>query len=166
LPWYIIGKMVRSRAQIKKDIFDFISSNGIMTLATQSKAGPWVCTVYYGHDKEMNLYIVTGPATTHGKNLEKTKKVAFNIFDSRQGITKPKKGVQGRGVCEIVKGLTGNTRGLYLWHKANPGIEEKITVKDILKKLSHTKVYKISPTYLKFFNKTLYSPEEYGVWEK
>jgi len=31
-----------------------------------------------------------------------------------------------------------------------------------LKKLSDTKLYKITPTYLKFFNKVLYGSEEYG----
>lgn len=158
--------MKRPKAQIKEDIFKFIGANGIMTLATQSQRGPWACTVYYGVDKEMNLYIVTDPNSIHGKDIKKNSKVAFNIFDSHQKITKPKKGIQGRGMIEVVKGIANIAKALYLWHKANPGIEKDITVKDILKKITDTKIYKIAPKYLKFFNKVLYSPEEYGVWEK
>lgn len=136
-----------------------------MSLATQSRKGPWVCTVYYGMDKDMNLYIVTDPNSIHGKDFSKNNKIAFNIFNSHQKITKPKKGIQGRGQIEIVKGLAASAKALYLWHKANPGIEKDITIKDILKKITDTKIYKITPIYLKFFNKVLYSPKEYGIWE-
>jgi len=155
----------RTDIQIKEDIFKFIKSNGIMTLATQSKEGPWVCTLYYGVDEKMNLYIVTDPGSRHGKAMAKNSHVAFNIFDSHQKITKPKKGIQGVGEIEQVHGLILITKALMFWHKANPGIEKNITVKDILKKITDTKVYKITPKYLKFFNKVLYSPKEYGVWE-
>jgi len=154
----------RTKLQIKEDIFKFIKSNGIMSLATQSNKGPWVCTVYYGTDKDMNLYIVTDPNSIHGKDISKNNKIAFNIFDSHQKITKDKKGVQGSGVIEIVKGIVNVGRALYLWHKANPGVEKNITIEKV-KKLTDTKVFKITPKYLKFFNKVLYSPEEYGIWE-
>ena len=71
----------RTKLQIKEDIFKFINSNGIMTLATHSSKGPWVSTVYYGADSEMNLYIVTDPNSIHGKFFSKDNRVAFNIFD-------------------------------------------------------------------------------------
>jgi len=154
----------RTKAEIKEDVFKFIKGSGIMTLATQSKDGPWACTVYYGVDENMNLYIVTDPNSVHGKNMAKDNRVAFNIFDSQQKIDKPKRGVQGSGTIEIVKGIINVTKALALWHKQNPGVEKKITIKE-LKKFADTKVFKITPTYLKFFNKALYSPEEYGIWE-
>lgn len=155
--------MTRTKAQIKKDIEKFLRANGIMTLAVSLKDKPWVCTLYYGIDKKMNMYIVTDPNNKHGKIITKNQNVAFNIFDSHQKITKPKKGVQGAGRIELVRGLIQITKALILWHKANPGIEENIKVKDILKKITDTKIYKITPTYLKYFHKKLYSPEEYGI---
>lgn len=147
---------------IENDIFKFLKSNGVMTLAVSERNQAWVATLYYGIDKNIAMYVVTDPNSVHGKILEKNQNVAFNIFDSHQKITKPKKGVQGKGVCVQVKGLKEIAKGLILWHKANPGIEEKITVKDILKKISDTKVYKIIPKYLKFFNKARYGAKEYG----
>lgn len=157
--------MKRTKAQIRQDIFDFIKVNGIMTLTTQSKDGPWACTVYYGVDNNMGLYIITDPNSTHGKYLKTNNHVAFAIFDSHQKIFNPKKGIQGKGICEQEKGLTNIIKGLSLWHKTNPGIEKNITIKDVLKKITDVKIYKITPTYLKFFNKELYSPEEYGILE-
>lgn len=155
--------MVRTKKQIRKDIFQFLRSNGIMTLAAASKNEPWVCTLYYGIDEKMNLYIVTDPNSKHGKMISANPKVAFNIFDSHQKITKPKKGVQGLGKVKKVEGTRAVTKALMFWHKANSGIGEKITVKDILKKVTDTNVFKITPTYLKFFNKQLYGPQEYGI---
>jgi len=155
--------MSTQKASVRKDIESFLKVNGVMTLAVSEEKSPWVCTLYYGVDKNLNMYVVTDPASNHGKILAKNKKIAFNIFDSRQKITKPKKGIQGKGICIQVKGIKEIAKGLLLWHRANPGIEEKITIKDILKKLSDTKVYKITPTYVKFFNKELYGSEEYGI---
>lgn len=160
----IIVMAKRTKLQIKEDILKFIKSNGIMSLATQSSKGPWVCTVYYGVDGDMNLYVVTDPNSIHGKNFSKNNKVAFNIFDSHQKITKDKRGVQGKGTVEMVKGIVNVGKALYLWHEANPGAEKNITIEKI-KKLADTKVFRITPNYLKFFNKVLYTPEEYGIWE-
>ena len=158
----LVGK--RKSTQIKEDISKFIKKNGIMTLATQSSKGPWACTVYYGVDDDMNLYIVTDPNSTHGKDMTKNVRVAFNIFDSHQKIYKSKKGVQGSGTIEMVKGPANIAKALALWHKQNPGVEKSITIKEV-KKFADTKVFKITPKYLKFFNKGLYFPEEYGIWE-
>lgn len=136
-----------------------------MSLATQSVNGPWVCTVYYGIDKDMNLYIVTDPNSIHGKNIAKNPKVAFNIFDSRQKIINNKVGLQGGGKCQKVTGVVNVLKGLVYWQKANPGAEKLITLETI-KKFTDTRIFKITPSYLKFFNKDLYTPEEYGIWEK
>lgn len=154
----------RTSIQIRADIFKFLKENGIMTLATQSSRGPWACTVYYGIDDSMSLYIVTDPNSIHGKNMAKDNRIAFNIFDSRQKIYKSKTGVQGSGTVKMVEGIVSVTKALALWHKQNPGVEKAITVKEV-EKFADTEVFKITPKYLKYFNKELYSPEEFGIWE-
>ncbi|HAM96208.1 TPA: hypothetical protein DCP76_00160 [Patescibacteria group bacterium] len=154
----------RSDIQIKQDITEYINNHGIMSLSTQYSEGPWICTVYYGLDDDMNFYIVTDPNSIHGKAMEKDNRVAFSIFDSNQKITDSLKGIQGSGVIEIIKNPITIAKALLLWHKRNPGIENAITLEDI-KKLTDTKVFKITPTYFKFFNKELYGDDEYGIWD-
>lgn len=160
-----IAAMKTSKNQIRKDIFQFLKSNGILTLAVAGNNNPWVCTLYYGIDEEMNLYVVTDPNNEHGKIMASNSKVAFNIFDSGQKITESKKGLQGRGTVKMINGKSAVARALAIWHKANPGIEGMITVKNILDKRSDTKIYKIIPTYLKYFNQQLYGEKEYGILE-
>lgn len=157
--------MERSQEKIKKDILSFLKSHGIMTLATSLDNQPWVCTVYYGMDDDMNLYIVTDPESRHGKQFSKNSKVAFNIFHSHQKVAELKKGIQGAGEIEVVKGVIDVTKALFLWHKFNSGVEYKIKVEDILKKITDTKVFKITPKYLKYFDQELYGTEEYGTLE-
>ena len=145
------------------EIVKFIKENGVMTLAT-SDSEPWVCTLYYGTDENPTLYLVTDPNSVHGKMIEKNPNVAFNIFDSHTKVTQPKKGIQGKGICTQVKDFKEVAKGLMLWHKANPGNEARITI-EAIKKWKDTRIYKIKPTYLKFFNKELYGKDEYGIWE-
>jgi len=151
--------------QIRKDIFKFLKSNGILTLAVALNNSPWVCTLYYGIDEEMNLYVVTDPNSEHGKIMAANQKVSVNIFDSGQKITESKRGLQGRGTIKMIKGKSAVATALAIWHKANPGIENRITLEYLLKKTTDTKIYKIIPTYLKYFNKELYGEKEYGILE-
>lgn len=146
------------------EIFEFIKANGILTLAVGDRE-PWVCTLYYGTDDELNFYLVTDSDSEHGKMLQKNSSVAFCIFDSYTKITEPKKGLQGKGVCAPLVNIVEVTKGLLIWHKANPGSESKITLEN-LKKWKTTKIYKIEPSYLKYFDKLLYGEEEYGIWKK
>lgn len=151
--------------QSKEKIFNFINKHGVMTLATESKKGPWVCTVYYGIDDAMNLYIVSNPKTNHCVDIDKEKRIAFNIFDSHQKIYKPKIGVQGRGSIKMVQGVINITKALKYWHKQNPGIEKAITLKTV-KKATGSKLWKITPSYMKLFDEKQKPGKEYIVWKK
>jgi uncharacterized protein YhbP (UPF0306 family) len=146
---------------IKTDIFKFVKANGIMTLAVCENNIPWVCTVYYGMDDDFNMYIVTGPETRHGKYIKTNKKVAFAVYNSHTKVTENKVGIQGEGTCALVKNPLEVVKGLLLWQKGNPGAETKVTMETI-KKFADTRIFKIEPKFLKFFNKDLYGDKEYG----
>lgn len=149
---------------ILADIKGFLNENFIMTLATCDSV-PWVATVYYGISDDLILYIVTDPNSKHGKLIKKNPRVAFNIFDSHTKAPDKKRGIQAQGECALVKNPIEVLKGLSLWHKANPGADTKITI-DLIKKSLDTRIYKIVPTFIKFFNKELYGEEAYGIWKK
>ncbi len=135
-----------------------------MTLATVSGKQPWVATVYYAVNDQMNLIILTDPSSRHGQEMAKNPKVAFSIFDSGQpNVAAVKIGIQGIGIISPVKGLKANTQALLAWHRANPGKEKDITIKDVVKTLTDSRMYQITPTYLKHFNKSLYPGVKYGL---
>lgn len=145
------------------EIHAFLKGNRLLSLATHAQ-DTWICTLYYGIDDQMNLYLVTDPNSRHGKQIQKNPRVAFAVFDSHTKVTDPKKGIQGQGICSQVKGVRELIKGLMLWHQANPGKETRINFEMIRQSLD-TRLYKIQPAYLKFFNKELYGQNEYGVLE-
>lgn len=156
--------MTTESHQVRQNIQEFVKSHGILTLATVSGKQPWVATVYYAADDHMNLIILTDPDSRHGKEMAKNPRVAFSIYDSQQPNSAPVKiGIQGTGTISPVKGLAANTKALLLWHKANPGKEKDITVKDVINVITDARMYIITPKFLKHFNKSLYPGTKYGI---
>ena len=119
-----------------QEISKYMIRNNILSLAVSKQIKPWLCTLYYGIDKDLNIYVITDPNSINGEVIEKNANIAINIFDSHQNITNTPKGIQETGTIEPVKGAIENSKALVLWHKANPGVEKYITVEDILTKIS------------------------------
>ena len=137
-----------------KEISEFMKSKNIMALATHDE-DIWACTVYYGLDDDLNLYFVSPPTAKHSKHIKETGEVAFAIFDSNQPVsTKTKQGVYGQGNCKVLSNIVDTTKGLMLWNKSHKLKIDTIPLKDILEKLTTSKVYKITPTKLKMFGAT------------
>lgn len=136
------------------EITNFMKSKNIMTLATHAK-DIWACTVYYGMDSELNLYFVSPPTAKHSKHIKETGEVAFAIFDSNQPVeTKTKQGVYGQGTCTPLTNIKDIARGLKLWNTSHNLKVDSIPLKDIIEKITKSKVYMITPTKIKMFGAT------------
>lgn len=152
-----------TRNQTEKNILSFLKSHGILTLATVSGKQPWVCTLYYAVDKQMKLIVLTDPASRHGLEMAKNPQVAFSIYDSQQpNSASVKIGIQGTGTIAPIRGITNITKALLAWHRANPGKEKDIDIKDVIKTVTDAKMYQITPKFLKHFDKSLYPGTKYG----
>ena len=74
----------------KQHVLDFLKTNKLMQVATMGDF-PWIATVYYSFDNELNLYFLSSDKTLHVKQIKKNPKVSVAITDSHQDINKPKK---------------------------------------------------------------------------
>ena len=82
-------------------IYKILNENTLLSMATINTDGsPHINTAYYVHDKELNLYVFTDPATMHGKNLENNPSVALTVFNSSQPFGSDLCGLQIFGKCE------------------------------------------------------------------
>src|SRR3989344_1427014 len=144
-----------------KDLLSlYLKSQNLMTLATGGKA-PWVATVYYTFDKEFNLYFVSSPRSKHCQDIEKNNNVACSIYNSHIKNSEKKTGLQLQGTASKVEGWDRSKFLLKMWHKAAPGMEEIVNVKNMMNKVISSRVYKITPTYIKFFNEPEFGEEKY-----
>jgi uncharacterized protein YhbP (UPF0306 family) len=91
---------MRSQMEPKDLIKKYLSKSRMMQIATVDNGQPWICTVYYVEDEDLNLYWLSLPARRHSEEIAKQSKVAVAIpvkFD------KPVTGIQAEGIAEVVK---------------------------------------------------------------
>lgn len=142
----------------KKDLLQYLQTQHLMAIATAGET-PWASTVFFVADGSLNLYFVSSPSSNHGKHIAKNSQLAVAIFDSRQQVNDQKIGVQMKGKVVLVTDPFDVGEALRLWNAHNPGFEHIITTDNMANGTIHSKVYKIFPTYAKFFNEKLYGPE-------
>lgn len=140
----------------KEKLVSYLKSQRLMSLATCNKK-PWASTVLFVTDDELNFYFISDPTAKHCRDIEKNPLVACTIADSHQKVTDKKIGVQLQGVANPVTGKKLLQTLLKLWNKANPGFEKIINFENL--KHINSKVYKIKPQMIKFFNEKMYGTE-------
>ncbi len=74
-----------------------------MQIATVNGDQPWICTVYFVEDEELNLYWLSWPSRRHSQEIALNSKIAVAVpikFD------KPVIGIQAQGTASIVTDKT------------------------------------------------------------
>lgn len=107
-------RMIKKLILTKKDVLDFLSTKQLMVLATYGNE-PWIASVFYSFDEQLNLYFISSPSTIHGKQMEKNNKVAAAIVDTNQQPSDLKRGLQIYGIVEKVSGINRVRHALRLW---------------------------------------------------
>ncbi len=148
----------------KKKLLAFLHSHNFVSVATYNKR-LWICSVYYVADNNFNLYFLSEPTTEHSKNITVNGEVACAIADSRQKANSKKIGVQLNGIASLVSNIQKIKWMLNLWNKINTGFESIINLKNIKNKVIKSKIYKITPKKIKFFNEELYGPEGFEIFK-
>lgn len=80
-------------------IRQYLPKGRMMQIATVSGDQPWICTVYFVEDDDLNLYWLSLPTRRHSQEIAAHSKVAVAVpikFD------KPVTGIQAEGVAEPV----------------------------------------------------------------
>lgn len=117
---------------------------------------PWIATVYYSIDDNMNIYFLTSPKTIHAQQIKSNPKVAIAIADSPQSPNSQKKGLQIYGLCEEVTGMRKITHAITLWTKTLNVTDKNYSYQGMVKKTISGRMYKVTPQKIKFFNEELW----------
>lgn len=136
-------------------ITEFIKENFQMTVATYGEH-PWIATVYYSVDDNLNLYFLSNPKTIHCQHIARNPQVAVSITDSPQAPNSNKKGIQLFGFAEQISGERKITHAINLWRKTLGVTSDAYTYAGIMKKSIKGRMYKITIKKVKFFNEELW----------
>ena len=77
----------------KKHILEYLKQHNLMQLATYGESHPWIASVYYSFDQDLNLYFLSSPKTIHCKQIKEKSQVSVAITNSSESISGDKKGL-------------------------------------------------------------------------
>lgn len=140
---------------IKSLIKEFLSSHIQFALAT-SGDHPWIATMYYGVDDDLNIYFLTSPQTIHAKGLKANPKVSAVIADSPQKPDSKKLGMQIYGLATELKGESEIKSGFTIWCKVLGVTDPKYSYEGIESGDLHYRLYKLVPKKIKYYNEALW----------
>lgn len=143
----------------KQHILEFLKQNKLMTVATYGDH-PWIASVYYSFDEDLNLYFLSDPATLHCKQIAKNPLVAVSIADSTQKVGDLKKGLQLYGTARQISQVHKIQHALRSWKDALSVTNPKLTYQNMVKKVISGRMYKITPKKIKHFNQALFQVED------
>ncbi len=150
---------------LKQEINTYLKTQRLMSVATYGDS-PWIANVYYIHDSDLNLYFLSKNWREHCKAIEINKDVAVAIADSSQPIYKPQKGIQISGIAESVSIISSLQWMFKMWNKLIAGSKgERLADPKKFIDAGLSKVYKITPKRIKFFNTELWPKEQFKILE-
>lgn len=90
--------------KLEKLINNYLRQSHMMQVATVSGRKPWVATVYYVVDDELNLYWASPEKTNHSQHIRKNSNVAVAVPVVHKK-NKPVVGLQAEGQANIIENI-------------------------------------------------------------
>lgn len=84
---------------LKNLILDYMEQQKLMQLASAADGSPWVCSVWFGFDENLNIYFFSSVTRRHSQEIEKDSRVAGAIAMPHEP-SDPPRGLQFEGVAE------------------------------------------------------------------
>jgi len=132
----------------KQLVEDYIKSKNMMQLAVVDKDGPWVVSLLYACDDQLNLYWISLPGTRHSKAVENEPKAAASI---------PVEFESGKNVVGM--SLTGKVKYLHPANKEQVELyaeqmdRDQQFIDDMLSGKEPHRMYVFRPNYVKLFDR-------------
>lgn len=117
---------------------------------------PWIATMYYGCDDDLNLYFLTKPTTIHAQGLVKNPQVSAVIADSPQDPKSKKIGMQIYGVARELTGEKEIRDGFAIWCRVLGVTDPSYSYEGIKSGKFHYRMYVLTPKKIKYYNEELW----------
>jgi len=149
--------------ELKQLIQNYLKEAKLMQLATANGDQPWVCSVWFAADNDLNIYWFSSLTRRHSQEVSNNKKVAGAIV-LPQTPADPPRGLQFEGTAELVTNPKDIVKATSLYVGRIFSLE---TIKTFMKnKDKPHRFYKITPTQFVLFDTVNFpdnSRQEYNV---
>ena len=143
----------------KKELFEFLRGQKLMTIAS-AEGGIWIASVYYGMDDDARIYFVSPMDAKHSKQILQSPDIAFAVAWYDKENPGNRKAVQGLGICKIAESEEEIRKGVRLHNENFPQFKDRLTPEYLFANDKGTKVWIVTPKYIKFWNDELYGDNE------
>lgn len=135
------------KKDVKTLIKEYLQEAKLIQLATSINNQPWVCSVWFASDEDLNIYWFSSISRRHSEELDVNNRVAGAIalpHDPKD----PVRGVQFQGVAEVLSDEEDINKALSVYQGR---IFNRERIDDLAKNRAH-KFYKIKPTKFVLFD--------------
>ena len=92
---------MKFNVKLRKLIEDYLKKAKLMQLASASDNQPWVCSVWFAADSDLNIYWFSSTSRRHSEEVMKNQKVAAAVV-LPHAPKDPPKGLQLQGIAEVL----------------------------------------------------------------
>ncbi len=143
----------------KQHVLDFLKKHKLMSIATYGDH-PWIASVYYSNDDDMNIYFLSSPETLHARHIAKNERVAISIAASDQKPSDTKRGLQLYGEAQQISDGAKIQHALRLWKETLNISDPLLTYQNMMKKVVKGRMYRITPKKIKLFDQHLFDVDD------
>lgn len=138
----------------------FLRSQQVLSIATADASGPWIANVYFVCDENGAVYFISPDSAKHSTMILLDPNVAFSAvwFDPTNHSNR--KSIQGLGECMVVSDVNEIAAAVGMHNKEFPEFSSRITPEWIKTNEYGSKVWKIKPHFIKYWDDELYGEEE------
>jgi uncharacterized protein YhbP (UPF0306 family) len=143
---------------VHERLLKFLREHQVLTLAVMETDGnPYAAALFYAVDDELRFYVVTDPATHHGKAMLANPSVAGTVQLDRQQWQEIR-GVQFRGICRQL-GSTERARAWEIYSSRFPFLHQPNGI--LMRELANAAMWRIDTTWIRLIdNRSGFSHKE------
>jgi uncharacterized protein YhbP (UPF0306 family) len=136
------------------ELKEFLQSQRILSISKVDDGGtPYATPLFVGLSDDLKLYFVSPKDAEHSQHLLQNSTVAFSMAWHLQGDFSNRKGVQGKGTCQLAESEEIEI-GVSLHNKNYPQFAERITP-DYIRE-GNSAIWVIEPKWIKYWDDELY----------
>lgn len=141
----------------KQSLLKFLQDQNCVVIATiDEENNPWVTNMYYASDNDFNLIFFTPPHTKHSEHTLNNSNAAFGLNWYNKDNLKDRMGIQGIGIYERVEDPLLISRFINTYHTKYPSSKTTLTEESMLMNKIASRLYRVKPKYIKFWNDKLF----------
>ncbi|MBI2084610.1 MAG: pyridoxamine 5'-phosphate oxidase family protein [Candidatus Aenigmarchaeota archaeon] len=139
-------------AEIKKLVADYLNKARLMQVATANGNRPWVATVWFAYDKDLNFYFISRKTRRHSLEIKDNPSVAGAIVTHHRTLGDKVRGLQFEGKASEVS-LINLPKAFSVFTKRFPKTKNYLkSVGDIAKNMTEQRLYKVKPSKIILFD--------------